>query len=74
MTCCDHPSTRLCTHARPDGSHGPFWLACSCGAFTPYAATASEAWALESALSLPGRGNSPAVPPAVGGLSSEVIQ
>lgn len=53
MTCCDHPRIRLHWHTRPDGSKGPFWLTCACGAFTDYAATHDEAWALETTLCAP---------------------
>lgn len=51
--CCDHPLIRLHCQERPDASRGPYWLACRCGAFTPYAPTPDAAWALESALSVP---------------------
>ncbi len=51
MTCCDHPSP----HLHHNGDETAFWLACRCGAFTDYRPTASEAWALESALTSPVR-------------------
>lgn len=45
MTCCDHPAI---THRTSRMGHR---LVCRCGAVTPYAASASDAWANESALS-----------------------
>lgn len=51
--CCDHPRIRLHWQERPDGSKGPWWLACACGAFTGYADTHDAAWALERTLCAP---------------------
>jgi hypothetical protein len=51
--CCDHPRITLRWHTARNGSKGPWWLSCACGAFTDYAPNADAAWALESALSCP---------------------
>lgn len=71
--CCDHPRIHLRWHTRPDGSKGPFWLTCACGAFTDYAPTHDEAWRLESALVAKAARTPAAVPPRQPGLSSEVL-
>ncbi len=71
--CCDHPRIRLHWHTRPDGSKGPFWLTCACGAFTDYADTHDEAWRLESALCLPVRTPAAALPRQSGNHFNEVL-
>ena len=59
MTCCDHPRTHLHWHTRPDGSKGPWWLVCACGAFSDYAPTHDEAWLLEPWLACRQSGTMP---------------
>lgn len=70
--CCDHPRIRLRWQTRPDGSKGPWWLSCACGALTPHAPTHDEAWRLESALSLPVRTPAAALPRQSGDYPREV--